>query len=90
MSNGKAMILHLIAELIKKDVVQLLQPLCKNECSGGNIQAKLDLSNYTTKDYLKVATSADTSNLEAKLDLATLKAEVDTIDVGKLKTVQVN
>ena len=45
MSNGKAMILHLIAELIKKDVVQLLQPLCKNECSGGNIQAKLDLSN---------------------------------------------
>ena len=50
----------------------------------------MDLSNYTTKDYLKGATGVDTSNLAAKSDLATLKAEVDAIDVGKLKTVQAN
>ena len=37
---------------------------------GGNIKVELDLSNYATKADLKVATGVDTSNLEAKSDLA--------------------
>ena len=36
---------------------------------------------------LKKATGVDTSNLAAKSDLASLKAEVDKIDIDKLKTV---
>ena len=37
----------------------------------------MDLYYYATKADLKKATGADTSNLEAKPDLASLKAEVD-------------
>ena len=54
---------------------------------GGDINLKVDLSNYTTKADLKNATGTDTSKLAAKSDLFRLKAEVDKIDVDKLKTV---
>ena len=40
-----------------------------------------------TKVDLKRATDLDTSNLGAKIDLASLKAEVDKTDEDKLKTV---
>ena len=36
------------------------------ECSDGNINVKLDLSNYATKADLKGATDIDTSNLASK------------------------
>ena len=36
---------------------------------------------------MKKATGVDTSNLAAKSDLVSLKAEVDKIDIDKLKTV---
>ena len=57
---------------------------------GGNINVKVDLSNYATKLDLKNATGVDTSKLAAKSDLASLKAEIDKIDVDKLKTVPVD
>ena len=57
---------------------------------GGNINVKVDLSNYATKADLKNATGIDTSKLAAKSALASLKAEVDKIDVDSLKTVPVN
>ena len=50
----------------------------------------MDLSNYATKADLKGATGADTSNLASKFGLASLKVEVDKIDVDKLKTVPVD
>ena len=56
------------------------------ESSGENIQVELGLSNYTTKVDLEGGTGADTSNLVAKSDLASLKAEVNKINIGKLKT----
>ena len=56
------------------------------ERSGENIQVELGLSNYATKVDLKGGTGADTSNLVVKSDLASLKAEVNKIDIGKLKT----
>ena len=59
-------------------------------CFGGNINVKVDLSNYATKADLKNATGVDTSKLAAKSDLASLKAEVDKIVIGKLKTVPVD
>ena len=55
----------------------------------GNVKVDLDLSSYATKADLKNATGVDTSKLASKSDLASLKAEVDQIDVDKLKTVPV-
>ena len=56
---------------------------------GGDISVKVDLSNYATKADLKNATGIDTSKLALKSNLATLKAEIDKIDVEKLKTVSI-
>ena len=55
---------------------------------GGDINVKIDLSNYTTKTDLKEATGIDTSNFASSL--ASLKTEADEIDVDKLKTVPVD
>ena len=57
------------------------------ELIGGDINVKVHLFNYTAKLDFKNATGVDTSKLAAKSDLASLKAEVDKIDVDKLKTV---
>ena len=46
---------------------------------GGNINDKVDLSNYAKEADLKIATGVNTSKLAAKSDLASLKAEVDKI-----------
>ena len=54
----------------------------------GDINVKVDLSNYATKTDLKKLTGVDTSKLAAQFDLASLqKVEVDQIDVDKSKTV---
>ena len=50
---------------------------------GGDISVKVDLSNYATKTDLEKPTGVDTSNLTAKSDLASLKAEKYKIDVHK-------
>ena len=57
---------------------------------GGYINVKVDLSNYATKTDLKDAAGIDSSNFALKSNLACLKAEVDKIDVDKLKTVPVD
>ena len=58
MSNGKAMINHLIAGLTKKTLHK--KPY---EPFGGDINVKVDLTNYATKIDLKKATGTDKSNL---------------------------
>ena len=55
------------------------------ERSSGNVKVILDLSNYATRADLKGAIGVATSNLAAKSDLASLKDEVDKVDVNKLK-----
>ena len=57
---------------------------------GGNINIKVDLSNYATKTDLKNISHIDVSNFVLKSNLANLKTEVDKIDVEKLKTVPVD
>ena len=47
------------------------------------------MSSYATKAELKNATKVATTKLAAKYDLASLKSEVDKIDVGILKTTPV-
>ena len=50
----------------------------------GNINIKVDLSNYATKTDLKNVTHIDTSSFALKTNLANLKAEVDKLDIDKL------
>ena len=57
---------------------------------GGDINVKVDLSNYATKSDLKNATGIDTSKLAAKSNLVSLKAEVDKLDIVKLETTLVD
>ena len=57
---------------------------------GGNINVKVDLSNYATKTDLKNVTHVDTSNFALKTNLASLKTEVDKLDIDKLAPVPVD
>ena len=52
---------------------------------GKNINVKVDLSNYATKTDLKNVTHVDTSSFALKTNLASLKTEVDKLDIYKLK-----
>ena len=54
---------------------------------GENISIKVDISNYETKTDLKNLTHVDTSNFALKTNLASLKTEVDNLDVDKLVPV---
>ena len=61
--NGKAMINLLIVGLIKETLYKMSQYFPKTYKNfGGNIDFKVDLSNYTTKEDLTNATGVDTSN----------------------------
>ena len=57
---------------------------------GGNINVKVDLSNYATKTDLKNGTHIDTSSFALKTTLASLKTEVDKLDIYKLVPVPVD
>ena len=52
-------------------------------CFGGNINVKVDLSNYATINV----THVDTSRFALKTNLTSLKTEVDTLDIDKLVPV---
>ena len=56
---------------------------------GGDINVKVDLSNYATKTDLKNVSHVDVSSFALQSNLASLKTEVDKIDPDKLKTVPV-
>ena len=90
MSNGKGMIVVLIAGLIKK-------PSCKQHIRMSkyfpklfrsfvkNINVKVDLSNYATETDIKNISHVDTFVL--KTNLANLKTEVHKLDIDKLVPV---
>ena len=54
---------------------------------GGNINVKVDLSNYATKTDIKNISHVDTSSFALKTNLANLKTEVDKLDIDKLVPV---
>ena len=56
---------------------------------GGDINVKVDLSNYATKADIKNISHVDTSSFALKTNLASLKTEVDKLDIGKLVPVPV-
>ena len=71
MSNGKVMIILLIARLMKRTLYKMSQyfPKQHNRFSG-NVKIELDLSNYATKTDLNGETGIDMSNLALKSNLA--------------------
>ena len=52
-------------------------------CFGGTMNVKVDLSNYATKTDLKNVTHVDTLNFAPKTNIASLKTEVDKLDIDK-------
>ena len=91
MLNGKVMIILLIVGLIKKTLYKMSQYFLKPyKFFGGDINVKVNLSNYAPKLELKIASGIYTSNFALKPNLATLKVEVEKIDVDKLKTVDLS
>ena len=56
----------------------------------GNIKIKVDLSNDATKIDLKNVTHVDTSSFALITNLASLKTEVDKLDIDKLVSVPVD
>ena len=68
------MTICLILRLIKKTLCKMSQYFSKpfkNFC--GNINVKLNISNYATKSDLKNIAHVDTSNFVLKVNLASLK-----------------
>ena len=57
---------------------------------GGNVNVKVDLSNYATKTDLKKVTDADTSIFSLKANLANLKSGVDKLGIEILASVPVD
>ena len=57
---------------------------------GGNINVKVDTSNYATKTDLKNLTQVDTSIFALKTNLTSLKPEVDKLDIEKIVPVSVD
>ena len=51
---------------------------------GGDINVRVDLSNYATKTDIKNISHVDTSSFALKSNLANLKTEVDKLDIDKL------
>ena len=91
MFNRKAMIIHLIVELIKKAMYKMIQYFPKPyDLIDKNVKIELDLSNYATKADIKRVIRIDTSNLPLKSNSAKLKAEPDKINVHKIKPISVD
>ena len=55
-----------------------------------NIEVKVDLSKYATKTDLKNVTRVDTSSFVLKTNFASLKTEVDRLDIDKLAPITIS
>ena len=60
------------------------------EAFSGDINVKVDLSNYATKADIKNISHVDTSSFALKANLADLKTEVDKLNIDKLVLVPVD
>ena len=57
---------------------------------GGDINVKVDLSNYATKADIKNILHVDSSSFALKSNLASLKTEVNKLDIDKLVPVPID
>ena len=56
----------------------------------GDINVKVDFSNYATKTDIKNISHVDTSSFALKPNLANLQIEVDKLGINKLATVPID
>ena len=85
------MIVLLIVGLIKRILYKMSQYFPKPyEPFGGDVNVKVDLSDYATEADIKNITHVDTSSFALKTNLANLKTEVDELDIDKLKCLPNN
>ena len=54
---------------------------------GGNINVKVDLSNYATKADLKNISHVNVSSFALKSNLTSLKTKIDKLDIDKLTPI---
>ena len=88
MLNGKVIIINLIVGLMKKTLYKMSKHFPKPyEPFGGDINIKVDLSNYATKADIKDITHVDTPRSVLKTNLASIKTKVDKLDIDKLVPV---
>ena len=67
------------------------QYFCKSyKPFGGDINVKVHLTNYATKADIKNTSQVDTSSFSLKSNLASLKTEVDKLDIDILKILPNN
>ena len=59
------------------------------ETFGGDINVKVNLSNFATKADIKNISHVDISRFALKTNLASLKTKVDKLGIGKLVPVLV-
>ena len=74
--------------MIKKislDKISFFPETCT--CSKNKIKVWLDLSNYAIKSNWKSAAGGDTSKSGGKTDLASLKSDIDKLNIEKLEEV---
>ena len=74
----------------KKDTVQVSEYFPTPKSLGGKVKVELDLPNYATKADLKNAPGVDITKSSKKVDMASLKLEIDKSDIGKLETTPVD
>ena len=89
MLNGRLMVVDLMTGFIKKTEsnksVKMSQYFPKPyESFGGDINVTVDLSNYATKSDMNSISHVNTSSFALKFNLASLKTEVDKLDIDKL------
>ena len=60
----------------------------KPKSLGAIVKVELDLSNYATKTDLRNAAGVDTSSFAKTVDLASLKSDVDKLNINRLKMYQ--
>ena len=85
MLNGNVKIILLTVGQIRKTQHKGLNNWKK---SGRRVKVELDLSNYATKANLKNATGVDTLTFARQIDLASLKSNVDKLDIDKFKQTE--
>ena len=85
------MILLVVITLIAISLYKMSQYFPKPyEPFGGDINVKVDLSNYAAKADIKNISHVDTSSFALKANLANLKTEVDKSDIDKLVPIPVD
>ena len=76
--------------LYKNEQLFSYEPFEPYEPFGRDINVKVDLWNYATKADIKNISHVDTSSFALKTNLASLKTEVDKLDIDKLVSVTVD